>query len=140
MANDEEYYQLIYQRSNAQSQYNSCESRIENCDYLLQRLKSARSSISEIKKSFEGNKKLDKELYEENHDWKGSTYSAFDTKMVTLNEANESYYQNSIDYVLDALNDEITRITNQRMSEYGLLGQIGVWLNNLSNRINNYFN
>lgn len=140
MSNNAEYDSLISQKSSAQSQYNACSLRIENCDYLLRRLRLAKESIVELKEAFKSNKKLDKNLREERRDWKGSTNNSFSTKMSTLIDANDSYYKDSIDHILDSLNNEITRIENQRMSEYGLLGRIGSWINSLANKIENFFN
>lgn len=140
MSDNTEYNKLINQKSNAQAQYNSCESRIEDCDDLLRRLRQAKSDIVELKQSFKSNKKLDKKLYEEKHDWEGSTYNNFSNKMVNLINANESYYKNSIDYILDSLNNKITAIENKRMKEYGLLCELGSWINSLSNKIENFFN
>lgn len=140
MSDNAEYDRLVSQKSSAQSQYNACSSRIETCDYLLRRLRPAKESIVELKEAFKNNKKVDENLYDEKHEWKGSTYNSFISKMSTLIEANDIYYINSIDYVLDSLNDEITRIENQRMKDYGLLGKLGSWINSLSNEIENFFN
>lgn len=140
MSDNAEYDRLVSQKSSAQSQYNACSSRIENCDYLLRRLRPAKESIVELKEAFKNNKKVDKNLYDEKHEWKGSTYDLFISKMSALIEANDIYYKNSVDYVLDSLNDEITRIENQRMKDYGLLGKLGSWINSLSNEIENFFN
>ena len=140
MSNNAEYDSLVSQKSSAQSQYNACSLRIENCDYLLRRLRLAKESIVELKEAFKSNKKLDKNLREERRDWKGSTNNSFSTKMSTLVDVNDSYYKDSIDHILDSLNNEITRIENQRMSEYGLLGRIGSWINSLANKIENFCN
>ena len=140
MSNNADYNSLVSQKASAQSQYNACSSRIEKCDYLLRRLQRAKESIVELKEAFKSNKKLDKNLHEEKRDWKGSTYNSFSTKMSTLIDVNDSYYKDSIDHILDSLNNEITRIENQRMSEYGLLGRLGSWINSLDNKIENFFN
>lgn len=140
MSDNAEYDSLVVQKTSAQSQYNACSLRIENYDYLLHRLRSAKESIVELKEAFKSNKKLDEILQEEKSDWKGSTYNSFSIKMSTLIDVNDSYYKDSIDYILDSLNNEITRIENQRMSEYGLLGRIGSVINNLANKIENFFN
>lgn len=140
MSNNAEYDSLVSQKSSAQSQYNACSSRIENCDYLLGRLRPAKEAIVELKESFKNNKKLDENLLEEEREWKGSTCRMFGMWMTKLIEFNDAYYNDSIDHVLDSLNDEITRIENQRMSEYGLLGRLGSWINSLANKIENFFN
>ncbi len=138
--NNQEYNNLVSQKRSAQSQYSSCETRIENYDYLLRRLRSAKESIADLKDAFKDIKKSDKKTYEEKHDWKGTTHSTFGSKVSSLNTENENYYKNSIDYVLDSINNEITRLENERMNEYGLLGRLGSWINSLANKIENFFN
>ncbi len=140
MSDNQEYNRLCRQKRNAQSNYNSCASRIENCDYLLGRLRKAKESISDLKDTFKTIKKSDKKSLDGKHEWKGSTYNALSGKVSSMNETNDSYYNNSIDYVLDSINNEITRIENERMSEYGLLGELGSWINSLANKIENFFN
>lgn len=140
MSDNAEYNNLVNQKRSAQLRYNSCQSRIENCDYLLRRLRRAKESISDLKKSFKSNMKQDEKLRKEKCDWEGSTYDSFQSKMSTLIAINDDYYKDSIDWVLDSLDNEITRIENKRMSEYGLLGELGAWINNLANKIENFFN
>lgn len=140
MSDNAEYKNLVNQKSNAQSRYDSCSSRIEECEYLLGRLKPAKQAVAELKKTFKSNKKLDKQLHNEDHDWTGSTYQSFSSKMTMLTEANDNYYENSIDFVLDSLNNKITQIENQRLREYGLLGELGSLINSLANKIENFFN
>lgn len=140
MANDAEYNSLVNQKRDAQSEYAACEKRIQNCDYLLGRLRPVKEAISELKDAFKDTKKLDKDLSKEKLDWKGSTYDDFINKMDTLKNANDTYYKNSLDRILDSINDEITRIENQRMEECGMLGRLGSWINSLSNKIENFFN
>lgn len=140
MSDNAEYNQLVSEKTSAESQYSACEGRIEDCEYLLRRLRAAKRSITELKGEFKTNKKLDKKLHEESHDWKGSTYNSFSSKMETLREENENYYKHSIDHILDSLNNEITNVENRHMQEYGLLGQLGSWINSLANKIENFFN
>ena len=141
MADNSEYIKKIKRQiSQAKAKRNACKERIEECDYLLRRLKSAKQSIVELKSSFKSNKKLDERLKKEKREWKGETCDKFKSKMGKVEDANNTYYKHSIDHVLDSLNNEITRIENKRMKEYGLLGEIGSWINNLSNKIENLLN
>ena len=139
MSSNAEYDNLVRQKDSAQSQYNACSSRIEECDYLLRRLRPAKEAIVDLKSAFKSNKKVDKKIYNDKHEWEGSTYDSFKSKMSYALETDEIYFD-SIDSVLDALNNEITRVENERMKEYGLLGEIGSWINSLANKIENFFN
>ena len=140
MSDNAEYDDLVNKKENAQSQYRSCESRIEDCDYLLRRLRSSKEDIAELKEAFKENKKRDKNLRDEKREWCGSTYDDFCSKMSNLIETNDTYYKKTIDHILDSINDEITRVENKRLKEYGLLGQLGSWINSLTNEIENFFN
>lgn len=141
MADNEEYRRkLERQISQARKNKKACKERIEEYEYLLRRLKSAKRSIVELKSNFKSNKKLDNELKKEKREWEGSTCKKFKTKMTNVVDANDSYYKGSIDHILDSLNNEITRIENKKYREYGLLGELSSWINSLSNKIENILN
>lgn len=140
MSNDAEYHSLVNQKTNAQAQYKACETRIKNYDYLLSRLKPSKNALSELKESFKGCNKIDKDLYKDKFEWKGSTYNDFSLRMENLIDVNKEYLKHSLDRILDSINDEITRIENKKMEDYGLLGRLGSWINSLANKIENFFN
>ena len=138
--NYQEYNNLVNQKKSKQKQYNACEDRIEEYDYLLKRLKAAKETVSAQKSSFSKIKKDDKNTVKEKYKWKGSNYNKFKSKGSSMMDENDTYYNKSIDYVLDSLNNEITRIENLKMDEYGLLGKLGSAINSLANKIENFFN
>lgn len=135
-----EYNRLVRQRRNARSQYNACSDRIENYDYLIRRLKSAKERVAEQKRTFNTINKEDKKIYKEKYDWEGQKYNSFKIKGEVATDFNDDYYKNTLDYVLDSINNEITRLQNERMEEYGLLGQLGSKINSLGTKIENFFN
>ena len=137
---NKEYEVLVNRKSNAQSEKNTCEHRIENYDYLLQRLRTARNNIRECKSLFAN---LIREQYfieQSECEWKGYKQRVFEGKLEDISAENQHYYQHTIDRIHDSLNDEITRIKNLRAQEYGMLGNIVSLINSLSNEINNFFN
>ncbi len=135
-----EYNRLVRQRRNARSQYNACSDRIENYDYLIRRLKSAKERVAEQKRTFNTINKEDKKIYKKKYEWKGKNYDSFKIKGDVATDFNDDYYKNTLDYVLDSINNEITRLQNERMEEYGLLGQLGSKINSLGTKIENFFN
>lgn len=139
MSSNAEYDNLVRQKDSAQSQYNDCSSRIEECDYLLRRLRPAKDAIVDLKAAFKSNKEVDNQIFKDKHAWEGSTYNSFQSRMSYALDTNDIYFS-SIDHVLDSLNTEITRVENLRMKEYGILGEIGSWINSLANQIENFFN
>lgn len=135
------YNSLLAQKDEAQAQYNSCESRIEDYDYIIEKLKKAYQDIGTIKSEFINDvRNADSDIKDEKREWKGSNYDEFDEKMSSLDETEEGYANDSIDFIMDSLNDEITRLKNKQLEEYGILGDIGAWLNNLGNKLDNLFN
>ena len=137
-----EYDSLCAQRNNTQSQINSCNDRIENYDYLLRRLRTAKGTVSDLKSSFKKTvKNKDEDLFDAKRSWEGQQKDSFlNSYAGEVEGMNRYYYNYSIDHVLDSLNNEITRIENLRLKEYGLLGELGAALNSLINRIENFFN
>ncbi|MBE6801981.1 MAG: DUF5082 domain-containing protein [Ruminococcaceae bacterium] len=135
-----QYNNLVRRRNTARRQYNACSDRIEECNYLLRRLRRAKERVAEQKRTFKTIKKEDSKIYKEKYDWEGKKYNSFKVKGEVAVDLNEDYYKNTLDYVLDSINNEITRIENKRMNEYGLLGRLGSTINSLGNKIENFFN
>ena len=140
MADRAEYNSLVSQKDTTRSQYNACENRIGDYEYLIRQLKRKKETVTELKKSYKTHKKTTKEIHEEDHKWTGSTYKSFSKKMDAVETADEDYYTNSLDYVLDSINNEITRLENLKRDDSNLLGWLGNKLNSLINKIENYWN
>ncbi len=140
MATDPEYNNLVAQRNAQWGKYNACQDRIEEYRDEIRRLKNAKSDVVELKKSFNDNKKLDKKMKTEKTSWKGSTYDKYKIKMDLIIDANEMYYEDTLDYVLDSINNRITDLQNNIYKEQGALGWILQQINNLTNKIDNFFN
>ena len=140
MPDNSEYNQLVKERNSKQSQYNACSSRISNYEGRIKRLKAQKTAVTELKDLYKIHKKITKDIHEEEHQWTGSTYNKYHSKMNNVETADDYYYRNSLDFVLDSINNEITRLENLKMQEYGLLGRLGSALNSLANKIENFFN
>lgn len=140
MSSNEEYNSLVRQKSAKQAEYRAAQDRIEECDYLLGRLRRAKEVIQAQKKEFKNIKKRDEDLVEDKCDWTGSNYDRYRSKGGSMLAEDEFYLKNSLDTVLDNLNNEITRIENQKYNEYGLLGRLSSAINSLANKIENFFN
>lgn len=141
MSENEEYDQLVNEKDQRQREYDNCVDRIEDCDYLIGRLRAARDTVADLKDQFHREVRYkDKGIKNCEPQWTGSTHTAHQSKMTSLETINEEYYDDTLDYVLDSLNTEITRIKNKRNDEYGFLGWLGDRINNLGNMIENFFN
>ena len=136
-----EYDDLIYQRDNTQAQYNRCKGRIDSIDAKLRRLRPVKQTLSEKKKQFRTLKTEDERSLDDGYAWKGDNYERkFKTKGAHMVDEDQRYIDGPLDRMLDSINNEITRLENERMNEYGLLGRLGSALNSLKNKIENFFN
>lgn len=142
MSTNDEYESLKAQRRDAQARYNATLGRIEECDYKISRLKRTKAILTEQKRTFASIKKNDKDIVDKKKRsaWSGSCFSSFRSSGGALIDTNEGFYRNSLDGALDAVNDEITRLENQKYNEYGLLGRLSSTINSLANKIENFFN
>lgn len=140
MAQNDEYDSLCRQRDNTQREYNRSEDRIENYEYLLGRLRPVKNTVAGLKDRYREIKRADEKLMDAKRQWTGQQCSDFLVKGADVEGCNNYYYNYVLDHVLDELNNEITRIENLRLEEYGLLGRLGAKLNSLGNAIENFFN
>lgn len=139
MPDQAEYESLKRQRYDAEREYRMRENRIQEYDYLLGRLRPAYRELYQEKHTFKDIWNQDKNLADEKRQWKGSNFDRYQRGANTICDEDRNYHK-SLDYALDALNDEITRIENLRLQEYGILGRLGSWINTLANKIENFFN
>lgn len=137
---EREYEELKSQQRTARNRYNASQERIEEYDYLIRRLKKVKEEVKEQKSRFKTLKKADEKILDAKRSWEGQTKKSFATKGESMAAENDYFYKYSLDYVLDALNDEITRLENKRNAEYGVLGNLASLLNSLANKIENFFN
>lgn len=141
MADNAEYNRLVNEKTARQNEYNACVQRIDDYEYLLRRLRTARDTVNDLKNQFNKDvQRKDKGFKNDDLQWKGAQRDTYKRKMETLVNANETYYKKTLDYVLDQLNWEITRIKNLQNDEYGLLGWLDDRINNLGTMIVNFFN
>ena len=131
---------LRSQKWSAEQQYGACQERIRDCEKKLESLKPAKERIAAAKDAFRDIRRQEKRELNESTDWKGSTKQDFKNRISDILDENDLYYSDTLDTALDSINDEITRLENKVMEEYGLLGRLGSWINSLANEIENFFN
>ncbi len=137
---NEDYDSLVREKRNAESKCRAAQGRIASNNAKLSRLRTAQKRVTEQKADFKDILKTDKKVIQGSYSWQGSTFNSFQSKGDTIISENSGYYKHSLDYVLDGINDEITRLENQNMNEYGLIGRLGSLINSLANEIENFFN
>lgn len=140
MNENEEYQELLRQQSQTRSQYNACRDRIDECDYLLRRLRPVKEEIAAQKADYRRHISAERGLAEQKCNWEGDCYDEFRFLASEVRTENDDYLRQGLDRALDALNNRITEIENRRMNEFGLLGRLGSALNSLANSIENFFN
>ncbi len=132
---------LERQASDARAARDACQDRIDDIEETLERLKRVERSVASIKEDFKKNvRDVDKDLRSERLKWKGDTRDHFKDWMDLVHEGNKNYYKNSLDHVHDSLNNEITRLENKLLEEYGIFGKLCGKINSLKNKIKNLLN
>ena len=136
-----EYAGLEQQQKNTQKKINSCEDRIETLDDKIARLKKIKEEIADLKKNFRDDVyKEDKSERRAKVNTQGDEYTDLVNELQDMENADDAYYDNTLDGVHDSINNEITRLENKRSEEYGILGDLYSWFNSLGNKIENFFN
>ena len=135
----DQYNNLNNQKSSTESQISSVQNENRLLNEQIDRLYQVKEIIKTEKGDFDDIKKSVEQIIDEGYEWKGDTYDKFKSNGSYLKEDNNSYY-NSIDDVLDAVNDKITELENRIYSNEGFLGQLQSCWNSLCNSIENLFN
>ena len=126
--------------ASVESDINACKRRIQDYEARLRRLRPVKDSISSLKSKFRTVKGSDKTGITQAYTWKGDTFERFKQMGDTVITEDELFYSAGLDTVLDSVNDEITRLENQILREYGLLGNLCSLLNSLLNEVENALN
>lgn len=133
------YADLQREKSNAESQLSSTVSENQTLAEQIERLKSAKSIVSEEKSNFSSIKGRVRTIIDGSYEWKGQSFDNFVRDGDNLNTENTSYYY-AVDDALDAINDKITELENRIYSNDGLIGWLRSRINDLWNAIENFFN
>lgn len=134
-----EYNNLTSQKNSAETQISDVESENRWLNEQINRLENAKSTVETEKGNFNSIKRNVSNVIDGDYEWKGDTYDKFKTNGSYLNNDHNSYYD-SIDMVLDSINDKITELENQMYRNDGFLGELRSWWNSLCNSIENLFN
>src|SRR5699024_6462630 len=102
------------------SQMYDTERSIDNCrnkkttvDEKVAALKEARKEVAGIKKDISGQKINVESTFGYLDNWKGSNYDEYEEQVHDGLKEEYKQYHNGVDDVLDAINDEITRLKNE---------------------------
>ena len=132
---------LEKKRDSVKKQMNDCEDRIEDYDDKIRRLEKAKEKVEDLKEEFKKKvTKPDKATKNRRREWVGSNYDSFATKMEWVLSDDEVYYEDTLDYVLDELNNEIARLKKARNGDNDLWAKLkNAWID-LCNKIENWLN
>ena len=118
----------------------ACYKRIEHNKYLIGRLKPVKGIVAAKKGDFSKVMRLDKKILQEKYEWKGENYRTFQSKGNDLISEDADFQNKTLDHILDSLNNEITRLENENLKEFGLIGWLTAQINSLANTIENAAN
>lgn len=140
MSSNESYNALRELLEKKREEYRAAKKRMAHYEGLLERLKPVKKEISSLKYAFLYDVKKPDAHNKESDLWVGEQYRGFQRDIEALESENDNYYRGSLDYILDALNDEITRVENLYLAEQGLVGRLAGVINSLANEVENFFN
>ncbi len=139
-ANEERLYRRYRsQRKEARTELSGYQDTNQRLQHQVDRLNQVKRIVTEQKFNFRPIWGAVSKIIDDSYGWKGNNYDNFQSNGSYLKSDNNRYY-NSIDDVLDAINDEITRLENQIYENEGLIGKLKSWINTLTNRMENLFN
>lgn len=140
MAEQEDYNVLVEKLNKKRNEYYAALARIEANNALLDRLKPVKKEVTSLKNSFNYYVMLQDEYEKESTLWEGQQYQNYLNEITDIQSENSDYYHNSLDKVLDALNNKITYLENENLAEAGLVGKLIGVINTLANKVENFFN
>lgn len=122
------------EKSNYESQKSRVEDRIARLEYVKTVVSSVKDDVSELSSSI----KKKPESYVDH--WGGDHYTWIST--FTENEIGLNYdkYISNVDYILDSLCDEITRLRNESRNLGSIINSIANSIDNIINEIEKFFN
>ena len=131
-----DYDQIYYLQGRVNAHYSSissAQSRITSIDEKLERLRTAKKSVSEILQNVHNIKYpiMHRNIQPE---WQGKQKDDF-TKQWETFSSDYTSFQTEMNTFYDAICDEITRLENQKNEENGIIGWCQSQINNLGNFI-----
>ena len=118
----------------------NCRNKKTTVDEKIAALKEAKKKVAEIKKDISRQNATAEYIFGYLDSWKGSNYNKYEEQVHSgLKEEYKQYY-NGVDDVLDAINDEITRLRNESYDLDNSLRWLQSKINILFNEIRNAMN
>lgn len=132
---------LYNQRSSYESQKRQCEASRAAINNKIQRLETVKSEIVTAKKDVDTARGYIKGKLETHTDsWVGSVYNKVNSIHQDGVNAKFNAYYDDVDYVLDEICDEITRLENENRNLGVILNGIVNALNSIGNEIEKWLN
>ena len=140
---DAERNAAIKEKAGYERQKKNHQATYDKNDAKIKRLRSAKKELKAIKTRLEERAKKQKNTAEDGdtyYEWSGKKFQdAYDMFAVTTPEEYE-YYIKRVDIVLDAIVDAETTLENENLRLYGIIGQLGSWINSLASKIEKLWN
>jgi predicted RNase H-like nuclease (RuvC/YqgF family) len=132
---------LIAQRADMQEQLYCARQESYSIEEKLRRLRACKGEIAQGKSTF---KQFDRKASSLDVTpkslWEGEKANLFDTLYEEKTDSSFSHYNDQVDYTLDQLYDEITRLENELMNNESLISSLQMGINSLLNELEKLFN
>jgi hypothetical protein len=134
MVNNGDYYNLQNQKQNTESEVYGMERSNHELREKIERLQKVKSAIEGERDDFDSIKRIVGTMTNQNYNWKGKTFDDYRTLTDSLNIGNTNYY-NSLENILNRLNEEIVRLENEIYSNEGSINSLRSLLDRLVTEI-----
>lgn len=126
------------QKSSYESQKAAQEQKIEANKEKIKRLQEAKRALGDIKDSLEEAAKKQKKTAENEetyYEWSGEKKDGIMDHYAEVVPSEYTIYINRVDIVLDEIVAKETALENENLEAWGIIGQLGSWINSLIGKI-----
>lgn len=126
-----------------ETQLQSYQRRMESNSNKLERIRSVKAEISQIKSYVEERARIQKRHAEDEetyHQWSGDKQGKVHDLYSQIIPVEYKYYVYTIDNLLDSIVDLETQYENNNLEMLGLIGEVGGWINSLAGKIEKLLN
>ncbi len=134
-----EYNSKCWEQRNKKSQLESYEKKNRELNNKIDRLRKTKELIVRQYEYYYSLKNREKSYIDESRRWKGSLFGAYSQYGEKVKTEDQNYYRGINTNIIDEINNEMTRLENQKYSD-SVLGDLRRAINNLGNAIRNWAN
>ena len=139
MSDNSEYQQLVNEKASVSSQIRNTEYVCQSLEDRIARLRVAKAKMDALYGDFKTERDQLKGLFKSDTEWKGQRYDEYVDEGEEMVRAADTYLRN-LDSARDDIHWALTNLENESYRQQGILGHLRAAWNDLTCRIENFFN